>query len=169
MKGIYGTVVEEGIRTVVGVTQGDCSLTHALLEILETEGVDVIRFDYPYARVGDLIDREIAKLESRLGVTRDRTEAVRRELLRLRRSPRLSAELHGRIKDLLAFELSDSVLRGSALVRYNFWWDRVVDRNAGSRTVYRYSLHEILGSGRFAINLPFSQWRFKSSAGISAL
>lgn len=85
VKGIYGTVIEERVRTVVGVTQGDCSLTHALLEILETEGVEVIRFGYPYGRDRGDIDREIAKLESRFGVTRDESEAVRGRLAPLRR------------------------------------------------------------------------------------
>lgn len=95
-------------------------------------------------------------------------EALRRVLLRLRRSAGLPAEIRTRIKDLLAFELSDSMLRGSVLIRYNFQWDRVVDRDAGVRTVSEYSLHQILGSGWFVINLPFTGWRFKSSTGVSA-
>jgi len=61
VKGLYGTVLEEGIRTVVGVTQGDCSLTHALLEVLQTEGVEVIPFEFPYSRDQDALEREIAR------------------------------------------------------------------------------------------------------------
>jgi benzoyl-CoA reductase/2-hydroxyglutaryl-CoA dehydratase subunit BcrC/BadD/HgdB len=85
VKGLYGTVLEEGIRTVVGVTQGDCSLTHALLEVLKTEGVEVISFEFPYSRGAQALDGEIARLEERFGVTRNGTEEVRSRLAPLRR------------------------------------------------------------------------------------
>ena len=85
VKGLYGTVLEEGIRTVVGVTQGDCSLTHALLEVLKTEGVEVVSFEFPYARGPRALEREIARLESRFGVARDGSEEVRSRLEPLRR------------------------------------------------------------------------------------
>jgi benzoyl-CoA reductase/2-hydroxyglutaryl-CoA dehydratase subunit BcrC/BadD/HgdB len=85
VKGIYGTVVEEGVRTVLGVAEGDCSLTHALLEVLETEGVRVMRFDFPYDRSEGALDREIARLEAELGVTRAASEEARERLIPLRR------------------------------------------------------------------------------------
>ncbi len=98
----------------------------------------------------------------------DLWEAVRRELLRLRRTAGHSAEMRKRIKALLAFEFTDRAVRGTTVVRYTFGWDRVVDRSTPERTVYRYALHEVLGSGRFSINIPFARWRWKSSGGLSA-
>jgi benzoyl-CoA reductase/2-hydroxyglutaryl-CoA dehydratase subunit BcrC/BadD/HgdB len=85
VKGLYGTVLEEGIGTVVGVTQGDCSLTHALLEVLETEGVEIVTFEFPYSRDEGALDAEIARFEKHFGVTRADTEAVRESLAPLRR------------------------------------------------------------------------------------
>ena len=80
VKGLYGTILEDGIRTVVGVTQGDCSLTHALLEVLHTEGVEVVRFEYPYDRDEATLEREIARFEKAFGVRRAATEEVRADL-----------------------------------------------------------------------------------------
>ncbi|MHC4251382.1 MAG: 2-hydroxyacyl-CoA dehydratase family protein [Planctomycetota bacterium] len=85
VKGLYGTVLEEGIRTVVGVTQGDCSLTHALLEVLQTEGVEVVSFGFPYSREEGALDREIARFERRFGVSRAESENAREGLASLRR------------------------------------------------------------------------------------
>jgi benzoyl-CoA reductase/2-hydroxyglutaryl-CoA dehydratase subunit BcrC/BadD/HgdB len=84
VKGLYGTVLEEGITTVVGVTQGDCSLTHALLEVLQTEGVEVVRFEFPYARSEESLDAEIARLEATFGTDRSATERERASLVSLR-------------------------------------------------------------------------------------
>ncbi|MHC4885386.1 MAG: 2-hydroxyacyl-CoA dehydratase family protein [Planctomycetota bacterium] len=47
LKGLYGTIHEYGVETIVGVTVGDCSETHVLLEILESEGRTIIPFAYP--------------------------------------------------------------------------------------------------------------------------
>lgn len=60
IKGIYGTVLrEQDLRTVVAVTQGDCSNTHALMETLELEGIKIIPFAYPYDRERKLLAAQI--------------------------------------------------------------------------------------------------------------
>ena len=85
IKGIYGTVEEmENLEAVIAVTQGDCSNTHALMEILQMEGVEVIPFAYPYERDYDMLRMQMDKLMLRMGVewdsvneTMDRLDAVR--------------------------------------------------------------------------------------------
>jgi benzoyl-CoA reductase/2-hydroxyglutaryl-CoA dehydratase subunit BcrC/BadD/HgdB len=47
IKGLYGAARRLGLREIVGVAQGDCSNTHALLEIWESEGLKVHDFEYP--------------------------------------------------------------------------------------------------------------------------
>jgi len=47
IKGIYGVVHEMGVKHVVGLVEGDCSNTIALLEVLKSEGVKTTRFGYP--------------------------------------------------------------------------------------------------------------------------
>lgn len=95
VKGLYGTVLEEGIRTVIGVVQGDCSLTHALLELLKSEGVETIWFDFPYSRSREDLERSIKALEARLGTSRTSSEAVRERLVPLR-------QLLGQLDSLMA-------------------------------------------------------------------
>jgi benzoyl-CoA reductase/2-hydroxyglutaryl-CoA dehydratase subunit BcrC/BadD/HgdB len=68
IKGIYGTVKrEEDLEAVIAVTQGDCSNTHALMEVLQAEGVEVIPFAYPYERDYDMLRVQVERLMERLG------------------------------------------------------------------------------------------------------
>lgn len=92
IKGIYSAVHVEKVDTVIAITQGDCSNTHALMETLETEGVETIPFMYPYDRDRETLAREIAKLadffgagpediaevKGRLDAVRDKVAAVDR-------------------------------------------------------------------------------------------
>ncbi|HAG06826.1 MAG TPA: 2-hydroxyglutaryl-CoA dehydratase, partial [Peptococcaceae bacterium] len=51
IKGIYGVVLAHSeIKTVIAVTQGDCSNTHALMETLALTGLKIIPFAYPFDR-----------------------------------------------------------------------------------------------------------------------
>lgn len=68
IKGIYSTVLKhQDIRTLIAVTQGDCSNTHALMETLQLAGVEVIPFAYPYDRDADLLTLSIEKLIAYFG------------------------------------------------------------------------------------------------------
>lgn len=67
VKGIYSVVKREGIERVIGVTEGDCSDTKALLETLRMEGVEVIPFAYPQSRQREALGREIDGLAAILG------------------------------------------------------------------------------------------------------
>jgi benzoyl-CoA reductase/2-hydroxyglutaryl-CoA dehydratase subunit BcrC/BadD/HgdB len=87
IKGIYSAVRESGIGEVIAVTEGDCSYTKALMEVLSLEGVSVVPFAYPPDRDRDNLRREIEKLMRRFGVgweevgrAKERLDAVRRKL-----------------------------------------------------------------------------------------
>jgi benzoyl-CoA reductase/2-hydroxyglutaryl-CoA dehydratase subunit BcrC/BadD/HgdB len=69
IKGIYSTALEGGITTVIAVTQGDCSNTHALMETLELAGVEIIPFAFPFDRDRDLLKLQLEKLMDRFGVS----------------------------------------------------------------------------------------------------
>lgn len=65
IKGIYAIVVRNrDINKVIAVTQGDCSNTHALMETLHLEGVQIIPFAYPYDRDRDMLRLQMEKLMS---------------------------------------------------------------------------------------------------------
>jgi benzoyl-CoA reductase/2-hydroxyglutaryl-CoA dehydratase subunit BcrC/BadD/HgdB len=80
IKGIYATARRLGLRRVIGVAQGDCSNTHALMEVLASEGAQVIDFNYPYPKDAAALAAALDGLAARLGTTR---QAAERERLRL--------------------------------------------------------------------------------------
>jgi benzoyl-CoA reductase/2-hydroxyglutaryl-CoA dehydratase subunit BcrC/BadD/HgdB len=70
IKGIYGAAMGmEGLEGVVAVTQGDCSNTHALMETLQMQGMEVIPFAYPYERNYDLLEHQMETFASRMGTS----------------------------------------------------------------------------------------------------
>ncbi|MHB8174304.1 MAG: 2-hydroxyacyl-CoA dehydratase family protein [Nitrospirota bacterium] len=85
IKGLYLCAKEAGINKIIAVTQGDCSNTHALMELWQADGLNIIPFAYPYDRDDDLLRLQIRKLMDALGAGEDRTEKVFRELIPLRR------------------------------------------------------------------------------------
>ena len=93
VKGIYAAVLtSEDLAAVVAVTQGDCSNTHALIELLQYRGRRVIPFAYPYDRSLGTLSAEVEKLLRIFGVTygeaaeaKRRLDRIRRKLLRLDR------------------------------------------------------------------------------------
>ena len=87
IKGIYSAVRESGISEVIAVTEGDCSYTKALMEVLSLEGVSIVPFAYPPDRDRDDLRREIEKLMRRFDVgweevdrAKERLDTVRRKL-----------------------------------------------------------------------------------------
>jgi benzoyl-CoA reductase/2-hydroxyglutaryl-CoA dehydratase subunit BcrC/BadD/HgdB len=68
VKGIYASLKDHpDIRAVLVATQGDCSYTQALGEILEGEAREVIHFKFPYPRNRTRLREEIEALMARLG------------------------------------------------------------------------------------------------------
>jgi benzoyl-CoA reductase/2-hydroxyglutaryl-CoA dehydratase subunit BcrC/BadD/HgdB len=88
IKGIYAAVGDADIRRLIAVARGDCSNTHALAEILETEGVEIIDFSFPYRRDALELDVELDKLCDRLGTARAAAEIQKGRLDAVRRTVR---------------------------------------------------------------------------------
>ncbi len=85
ISGIYGTVIERGdIDSLVIVTQGDCSNTHALAETLEDADIGIIPFAYPYDGDMELLEAEIKRLAKALDVEWDEIINVFESLKELR-------------------------------------------------------------------------------------
>jgi len=94
IKGIYGALtVESDIDTVVAVTQGDCSNTHALMETLELVGIRTVPFAYPYVRDPESLRREIEFLASELGTDMEAAERIREKIEPVRRDLDLLDEM----------------------------------------------------------------------------
>jgi benzoyl-CoA reductase/2-hydroxyglutaryl-CoA dehydratase subunit BcrC/BadD/HgdB len=80
IKGIYGVVRAHGFGNIVAVTQGDCSYTQALMEVLRHRGVDAVPFAFPFDRDPRFLDNELEKLAARFGATRADGESWKRTL-----------------------------------------------------------------------------------------
>jgi benzoyl-CoA reductase/2-hydroxyglutaryl-CoA dehydratase subunit BcrC/BadD/HgdB len=84
IKGIYGAVEASGITEMIAVTEGDCSYTKALMEVLSLQGVRVYPFAYPASRDSGELRAEIGKLMGHLGVGWDEVAGAKIRLDRIR-------------------------------------------------------------------------------------
>ncbi|CAO0822727.1 2-hydroxyacyl-CoA dehydratase [Desulfarculales bacterium] len=85
IKGIYAwCLAHPEVQTIVGVTQGDCSNTHALMELLSLAGRRMLAFEYPHQRGLSDLARQMAGLAELLGTNLMAAEEVRRQLVPLR-------------------------------------------------------------------------------------
>jgi benzoyl-CoA reductase/2-hydroxyglutaryl-CoA dehydratase subunit BcrC/BadD/HgdB len=80
IKGIYGACIQNGIKDVIGVVEGDCSNTKALIEVLESKGVNVIPFGFPHSHEPKDIKESIEKLMEIFGVSPEAVEQIRKRL-----------------------------------------------------------------------------------------
>ena len=88
IKGIYAAVLESGIKEIIAVTEGDCSNTRALMEVLSLKGVETIPFAYPHDRDPESVRYEIEKLMRHFGVGWEAVNLTRERLGRIRRKVR---------------------------------------------------------------------------------
>lgn len=85
IKGIYSTVLKhQDIRTIIAVTQGDCSNTHALMETLQLAGIEVVPFAFPYDRDADLLRLQVEKMMSFFNVSWQQVREEKERLDRVR-------------------------------------------------------------------------------------
>jgi benzoyl-CoA reductase/2-hydroxyglutaryl-CoA dehydratase subunit BcrC/BadD/HgdB len=80
IKGIYGVARRHRFRNVIAVTQGDCSFTQALMEVLSYRGVRVIPFAFPFDRDPDFLARELQKMAGRFETTTAAAETWKKKL-----------------------------------------------------------------------------------------
>jgi len=85
IKGIYAAALRTRVRRVVAVTEGDCSNTHVLMEMLQLRGVELIPFGYPYQRDQVLLRDQMERFAQALGVTMAQGEEWKARLDRVRR------------------------------------------------------------------------------------
>ena len=80
IKGIYGACIENDIKEIIGVLEGDCSNTKALTEVLRLKDIKVYPFSYPQAHTVDEVKKEIKKLMDTFNVSEAEVEAKRLRL-----------------------------------------------------------------------------------------
>ncbi|KJS18535.1 MAG: 2-hydroxyglutaryl-CoA dehydratase [Peptococcaceae bacterium BRH_c4b] len=84
IKGLYSSTLRGGIKTIIAVTQGDCSNTHALMETLQLAGVRVVPFAFPFDRDYDLLKLQMEKIMGFFGVSWGQVYRAKERLDRVR-------------------------------------------------------------------------------------
>lgn len=80
-KGLFATARHLGLKRVVAVMQGDCSNTHALGEMLASDGVEIIPFGFPYSPEDEFImNLSLDRFAAALKTTRDAGEEWKQRL-----------------------------------------------------------------------------------------
>ena len=92
-KGIYAVARAMRLRAVVGVLEGDCSNTRAIVERWREDGIEVVPFAYPHDRSAKRLREELARFAAALGTTPARAEELKRRLDRIRAKVRRLDEL----------------------------------------------------------------------------
>lgn len=80
IKGIYGACIQQGIEEVVGVIEGDCSNTKALLEVLKLKGVQIHPFAFPQEHTLKAVTASINEFMDAFNVTVEAVEVIRVKL-----------------------------------------------------------------------------------------
>jgi benzoyl-CoA reductase/2-hydroxyglutaryl-CoA dehydratase subunit BcrC/BadD/HgdB len=80
IKGIYGVCMDSAIDDVLCVTNGDCTNTVMLMEVLKLKGKHAVPFAYPERPDKEQMDYVLEKLAATFGTTLEAAEKVRREL-----------------------------------------------------------------------------------------
>ncbi|MBI5638329.1 MAG: 2-hydroxyacyl-CoA dehydratase [Nitrospinae bacterium] len=104
IKGMYGAALAANVESVIAVSDGDCSHTRSLAEILGTEGVKSIPFAYPYDRDYGLLKRQMDKLAAFFGITFADAEAMMRRMDRIRKKLHRIDEMTWRENTVTGFE-----------------------------------------------------------------
>ncbi|SFC13600.1 2-hydroxyacyl-CoA dehydratase family protein [Clostridium uliginosum] len=84
IKGIYGACIENDIKEIVGVIEGDCSNTKALIEVLQLKGIKVYPFSFSHSHKRQDIENEIRKFMDIFNVSLEEVEVVRERLNEIR-------------------------------------------------------------------------------------
>ncbi|WP_315122401.1 2-hydroxyacyl-CoA dehydratase [uncultured Clostridium sp.] len=104
IKGIYGVCIEENIKEIVGVVEGDCSNTKALIEVLKLKGIKIHPFSFPQNHKLEDVENEIRKFMNSFNVTEDEVEKVRKRLVKARKLSKEIDELTYKENKATGFE-----------------------------------------------------------------
>ncbi|GIM27676.1 2-hydroxyglutaryl-CoA dehydratase [Clostridium polyendosporum] len=84
IKGIYGACLENNIKEVIGVMEGDCSNTKALIEVLNLKGIKTYPFSYPHSHSLEDIRVSIDSFMDLFKVNMQQVEEVRKNINEIR-------------------------------------------------------------------------------------
>ncbi len=104
IKGIYGACIANGIKEIVGIVEGDCSNTTALLDVLKYKGLKVYSFSYPHSHELDDVKKEINDFIKLFDTDIKSVEVFRDSLKKVRKLAKEIDELTYRENKISGFE-----------------------------------------------------------------
>ncbi len=84
IKGLYGVCMQHQISEILGVIEGDCSNSKALVDLWASKGATIYPFSFPQSRKKEEIELEINQLMDLMNVDIHQVEKVRQELNQIR-------------------------------------------------------------------------------------
>lgn len=93
IKGIYGVCISQGIDEIVGVVEGDCSNTNALIEVLAFKGIKIHTFSYPHSHSLQALEIEIRRFADLFEINMQAVEVIRNRLNSVRQMAKRIDEL----------------------------------------------------------------------------
>lgn len=104
IKGLYSVALENEIDKIIGVVEGDCSNTGALLEVWEMKGLKIYPFAFPQNRDIEALKKEINNLMRAFHVSMDQVNEIKRELYKIRKKVEYLDELTWKYNKASGFE-----------------------------------------------------------------
>ncbi|WP_432408502.1 2-hydroxyacyl-CoA dehydratase family protein [Wukongibacter sp. M2B1] len=104
IKGLFSVALDNNIDQIIGVCEGDCSNTEALLEVWRMKGLHVVPFGFPRNRNIDSIKNEINRLMEVFNVSIRKVDGVKRELHYIRERIKYLDELTWKYDKATGFE-----------------------------------------------------------------
>lgn len=104
IKGLFSVAMENDIRQIIGVCEGDCSNTEALLEVWRMKGLEVVPFGFPKSRDIETMKRQIDSLMTIFNVSIDEVDNMRRRLHPIRKRIQYLDELTWKYDKATGFE-----------------------------------------------------------------
>ena len=85
IKGLFSTALKYNIKKIVGVTEGDCSNTHALMDIYNFNNIKVIPFGFPHSRKYNDLKQSLENFMEQFNVTYQEVNRIKALLDPLRK------------------------------------------------------------------------------------
>ncbi len=104
IKGLFSVALENDIDQIIGVCEGDCSNTEALLEVWKMKGLNVVPFGFPRNRNIDGIKHEIDGLMEAFNVSIGKVDDMKRQMHNIRERVKYLDELSWKYNKSTGFE-----------------------------------------------------------------
>ena len=133
IKGIYSAILDQGdIDTIIGVVEGDCSNTRALIDVLNISNIRCIPFSYPHSRDYNVLKNEIEKLAKCFNIGISECIWIKQELDRIRKRLSYLDELTWAHNKASGFEnhiwqVSSSDFKGN-YIKFAFELDKAIEQ-----------------------------------------